>query len=100
MQFLLFIAGFSVDLIVALMMGTTFYFLWDWLIIPTVEIVTLSWTAAVMIAFVARFLTRPATDVFNIDMDDLWPLMGRILGNSVARCISVLILGAILSFMV
>ena len=100
MNVVLFIAGFSIDLIVALMMGTTFYFLWDWLIIPTVEIVALSWTAAVMISFVARFLTRPATDVFDIDMDDLWPFMGRVLWNNVARCISILILGFMLSFLI
>lgn len=100
MSVLLFIAGFSVDLIVALITGTTFYFLWDWLIIPTVEIVALSWTAAVMVAFTVRFLTRPATDVFNIDMDDLWPFVGRVLGNSAARCISCLILGFMLSFLI
>jgi len=100
MSILLFIAGFSVDLIVALMTGTTFYFLWDWLIIPTVEIVALSWTAAVMIVFTVRFLTRPATDVFDIDMNDLWPFMGRILWNNISRCISCLILGFMLSFLV
>lgn len=100
MTALLFIAGFSVDLIVALMTGTTFYFLWGWLIIPTVEIVTLSWTAAIMVAFTVRFLTRPAADVFNIDMDDLWPFMGRILWNNMARCISCLILGFMLSFLI
>ena len=100
MSLLLFIAGFSVDLIVALMTGTTFYFLWGWLIIPTVEIVALSWTAAVMIGFTVRFLARPATDVFSIDMDDLWPFMGRILWNNVCRCISCLMLGAMLSFLI
>ncbi len=100
MSVLLFIAGFFVDLIVALITGSTFYFLWDWLIIPTVEIVALSWTAAVMIAFVARFLTRPATDVFNIDMDDLWPFMGKVLWNNISRCISYLILGGILASLI
>ena len=100
MTVLLFIAAFVTDFVVAVMSGTTLYILWGWLIIPTFETIALSWNAAIMVAFVARFLTGSTTDVFNIASEDLWPLMAKVLGNKGARCVSYLILGAMLSFMV
>lgn len=100
MSTLILIVGFSVDFIIALMAGTTFYFMWGWLIVPTFEVAALSWIGAVMVVYIIAFVTGKVTDAFDVDENDIWPYMGRLFVNQAVRCLSYAILGFGLSLMI
>ena len=97
----LIVLGIAIDLVVAIMMGSTFHYLWLWLIIPTVpavELVTLTWTAAVMVVFTVRFITGKAAEVPDgISIGDAVDLFGKMLCTAAARCGIFVILGWMLA---
>lgn len=88
------------DVLIAMLMGTTFYLLWGWLIIPTMELTALSWAACVAIVFLIRFTTGK---VANIDMDTIDDVKGHIISTAwkaIVRNVVFIMLGYLLAIVI
>lgn len=96
MIFLNYIIGTTVDLMMTLLAGGTFYLLWGWLIVPTLDVVAISLPAAIAIVFVADFVIAPINkDV--VTPDNFWEYVSEGGGRIISRCFAYLILGFALS---
>lgn len=76
------------DLIVGAFNATVLFAMWTWLVMPTLEVVALSWTAAYVIVIVVAFLTGTSTprefyglrDVAEFILDEMAKAFGRAVG--------------------
>lgn len=92
-----FALALAVDLLIVVMSGTVFFIMWAWLIVPTFEYLPLTWTAALIAAFVVKFLTGTVGDIPDVeDFGELMLCFGEIIWHSFARNVGYLFTAAVL----
>ncbi len=91
----------GVDILMAMVTGSTFYVMWAWLIVPTLHLEMLSWVAAVMVVFVVRFLVGKNSDIPDMEnINDAWPILSRGIYTTSCRCFVYIGLAFLLSFLI
>jgi len=99
MFILLLILGALFDLVVVCMMGTVFFAMWHWLIIPMFEpAFTLTWAGAVIGVFILDFLTKSGGDGIGEinNFDDLLVACQHLLCKKGAICTTQLAFAAMI----
>lgn len=95
----LLIAGGIVDIIAILMKGSSLFIVWGivrGIMGPAVEVMALTWTMAVLVIFVARFIVGKNSDIPDVAPDEFMAYIGMSLWKTFARCFSFVILAFLL----